>query len=207
MPIFVKRSATVLTGLILALALITSNGLAATWYGATGLFRVPTADILHEGTVRIGGHSMSGASAASIGYGMFEGIEIAVVQLNGAGESRLTGALKGRVFTETESRPAVATGFVDGSVYGVMSKQLVPRMRAHLGAGTTQGVFAGVSYMVNPVVVTRPGQLVVPRITLLAEYERDAIHLGTHLTFTDQLEGYLTWVDFDRVAVGASWQF
>lgn len=204
---FLKRGSIVLVGMTLMVILATSSGLAATWYGSTGLFRTPTADVLQEGAVRVGGHGLDHAVSASVGYGIFEGVEIAVVSLQRPGLSRFTGSIKGRVFTETESRPALATGIVDGSVYGVMSKQFIPRLRLHLGVGTKQSVFAGLSYLVNPVVVSRPGELAMPRVTLLAEYEQGDVNLGTQLTFTDRLEAYLTWVGFDRVAIGATWQF
>lgn len=204
---FSKRSAFVLVTASLLVAMATSVALAASWYGSTGLFRIPTADVLHEKSIHISAYGLGVTQAASIGYGILPDVEIALVSFHRPNETRLTGAMKGRVYSETENRPALATGFFDGSVFGVMSKQVAPRLRAHLGIGTKQGVFAGLSYLVNPVVVTRPGEFTLPRITLLAEYEQGELNVGTHLTFTDRLEAYLTWVDLDHLAIGASWQF
>lgn len=204
---FFKRSALVFVAVVLMVASATSGILAASWYGSTGLFRIPTADVLHEEALRVGAYGFGMTHTASIGYGVYPDVEIALVGFYRPNQARLTGAVKGRIFTETVDRPAVAVGFVDDSFYGVMSKQIAPRLRAHAGLGSKQGVFAGLSYLVNPVVVTRPGEFTMPRMTLLAEYDHGEFNVGTQFTFTDHLDAYVTWVDFDRLAIGASWQF
>src|SRR5690606_40030383 len=124
---------------------------AGTETGASGLILVPSADTLAPGDAEFAVRYKDGRLGGSFTYGIFERIEIGGNNMRTSSTSDFGIVIKGAIFEETASEPAVSVGFETGQSYVVVSKRLAPRVRAHLGlgAGDLEGVFAGVALVVN----------------------------------------------------------
>jgi hypothetical protein len=177
--------------------------------GASGLFNIPTGDVAAKGVLNAGIKISRNGSGFSISYIPSENVEVGVGTVMVPNHSfRLATYLKAQVLEETQRDPSFAAGIHDGSFYVVFSKNLDTAFRAHLGMGTgaLKGLFGGVSYMLNPVVVVKPGDFVMPSITLIGEYDSHSLNAGVRLRFSQGLTADLYLRDLYALEGGLSWK-
>ena len=196
------------TSLIFALAALlvfgASPGRAGTETGASGLILVPSADTLAPGDAEFAVRYKDGRLGGSFTYGIFDRIEIGVNNMRKSSTSDFGIVIKGAIFEETASEPAVAVGFETGQSYVVVSKRLAPRVRAHLGlgAGDLEGVFAGVALVVN----TTTGRGLAPATTAMAEVTPRGVNAGVRLVFSPLVSADVALVDLEELVGGISFR-
>ncbi|MBE3574166.1 MAG: hypothetical protein IMW99_01715 [Firmicutes bacterium] len=170
-----------------------------TTLGSTGLFMAPSADVTSPGGLRLAYHLVGRESTLSFNLGMVPGLELNAAALlsNYADRETAVVGAKVRLLAETRSQPALALGgdvWLDrgGDLYLVVSKA-IPQIngRLHLGlrAGQDQGLFAGFSYLLNPVTFSTRASW-TPRTVIMVDLDRDMLNAGVRLDLTRNL-----WVD------------
>lgn len=195
------RMKSILAMLCALVFLVGGTTSAATVSGATGLIYVPSADTLATGEAEIGVRYVDGGLASSFTYGIFDQIEIGINNVRGKkGGSQLGLMLKGNVFTETQDRPALAVGLETDQSYVVVSKRLAPRIRGHVGYGVGEmdGVFAGVSLVLN---TTTSGRI-TPATSFLAELTPEGLNAGMRMVFSPLISVDVSLIDLDELSAG-----
>lgn len=196
-------------GMALAIVLVWAlPSLASTITGPTGLFNIPSADVNAPSVIGASVHVSDNNVVAALNYSLMDFLEIGASSRSGKYGARFSAFVKGQIFRETANDPGLAAGFEDDSAFVVFSKTLAPLFRGHLGMGTGRfnGLFGGVSYLVNPVVVTRPSSLQMPRVMLIAEYDGRKPNVGTRLSFAQGLDINVALMNVSDVTIGASWR-
>ncbi len=105
--------------------------------------------------------------------------------------------VKWQFLEETNSAPAVALGFGNEILYGVVSKKIGPKgLNGHIGfgAGRVAPIFAGVDYIL-------PVSGKAPKVTLLAEIN-NSLNLGASVDITPALSLVVALKDLDDFNVG-----
>ncbi|MDI3280262.1 MAG: YjbH domain-containing protein [Bacillota bacterium] len=163
--------------------------------GSTGLIFVPSADVLPSGNFSLGFHLVRSENYLSFNFGLVENLEIGAdsVFVQGGRTATFLNA-KYRFLPERKDAPALALGVKalnenSRVLYLVASKALpeLAGVRGHLGLGTgDQGLFLGVSKVLNPVSVRPSGKQSqwyggLPPTTLLAEFDGRQLNLGARL--------------------------
>ena len=192
------RSRLVLLTFLVA-ALVVGNGLAAassTFWGPTGLINVPTADVQPMDSLEIGLHQANRRGAITISYGLLDVLEVGMGIFDDRwDDAEFSGFAKFNLLQETKSAPGVAIGvsaLEDTSYFMVASKRLDGvGVRGHIGIGkgNVDGLFAGVSKVLNPVTVsTYQSYWQAPVTTIMGEWDGSALNLGLELAFTPNVK-------------------
>lgn len=195
------------TGLIVALTAMPS--LAGSLMGATGLFNIPTADVLPLGMTGASVYVENDRITGAISHGLMDFLEVgAALRFEGGQAVHAAPFIKGQLFAETARDPGVAAGIEDRSAFVVLSKMLAPRLRGHVGVGTGRfhGLFGGITYVVNPVVVSRPNGFQPPRVMLIGEYDGRYPNLGARLSFAQGLDIDVALARGNDLMIGAAWR-
>ncbi len=189
MPMLKKTS-----GLIGLLTIILLLFVAPLALGADRVLLMPTADV--SGTpLELEYSYYRGQSIVDLTAGLYPGFKVGIRQeFNGS----FFATAKVAVLTEDAKRPGLALGgelsTAGQHVYAVFSKQLGrPDLRGHAGLGTgrySRGM-AGVTLLLNPVMVKSKQGLAFPATTLGAEYDGAGINAGLALQFSPEFGGYL----------------
>lgn len=198
--------------LVGVLALAAGNAAAApSQKGSTGFLNIPTADVTGLGQMTVGLHytgnsefESDGVGLASLTYGLASGVEVGV---GTRAEMGLTGwpILKAQIVPETRRDPALAIGYEDGAIYGVVTKTSAPGLRWALGLGSERfnALFGGVSITLNPVSVSSSGGS-LPVVRLLAEFDGRQMNVGARLEAPPGLMLVVGMLDLRRPVFGAS---
>ncbi len=154
------------------------------------LISVPTADVSRYGDFTIGYSQAGKRMALGFTYGLTDEMQVGM-SASSYGDSNVdfSGAVKVRIKDEDSQQPALALGLADNSVYAVASKKLlqVPGLRGHVGfgAGKFDGLFFGLTKVVNPVTIkSSKTSWSVPVVTFMAEMVRKELNFGARLEFT-----------------------
>lgn len=158
------------------------------------LMSIPTADVSRYGDLTIGYSQAGKRTVLGAVCGITDDLEIGISALARDKSSvRFSGSVKASMKDETSRQPALALGLTNDSVYAVASKQLFksPGLRGHIGfgAGDLNGLFLGLTKILNPVSVSPPGKgWEVPVITFMAEMVRRELNFGARFDFTPDLK-------------------
>lgn len=199
----------ILSFTLLLVILASVPSLAGTVYGTTGLFHTPNADVLPTGMIGASVHVADNQVIAALNYALMDFLELGVSSRSrGSSNTKFSAFLKAQIFEETSSDPGLAAGIEGGSAFVVLSKTLTPLLRGHMGIGTGRfsRLFGGVSYLVNPVVVSRSTNFQMPRIMVIAEYDGAGANVGTRLSFAQGLDVNIMLQDLDDLMIGAGWR-
>lgn len=192
------RSGIVVLTLLIAV-LVTGSGLVAaspTTWGPTGLIKVPTADVLTTDTLEFGLHQVNRRGAITVSYGLLDVLEIGMGVFDDKwSDAEFSGFAKFALMHETRNAPGVAIGvsaLEDTSYFMVASKRIDGvGARAHigLGKGSVDGIFAGVSKVLNPVTVsTSSSYWQSPVTTLMGEWDGNGLNLGIEFAFAPSVK-------------------
>lgn len=111
---------------------------------------------------------------------------------------------------ETSNLPGVAVGLAHESFYMVASKRLPGAgLRGHVGVGTKayDGLFIGVSKMLNPVTVDKGVKNTsMPTTLLAAEYLRGGFNIGAEVLLTPELRIKVAAEDLKHVILGVNFK-
>lgn len=187
------------TIMVLSLLCLTATGVLA---GGTvssvvpnSLLSIPTADVGRYGDLALG-YSLEGEYGIfGATYGLTDQVQVGVAALTRDYSSvKFAGTVKVKVRDESSEQPGVALGLADDSVYAVVSKRILgaPDFRGHVGfgAGDLDGLFLGLTKVVNPVSISQnsKGGQSAPVVTLMAEMVRRQLNFGARLAFTKDFE-------------------
>ncbi len=196
---------------VVAVVFMFSVGAAAgtTVTGPTGLLTLPPADALAQGDLSLSYHVKDGDGIGSISYGLIPGLEIGLLT-TGPRHSNLGVHGKAVLSHEGASLPGVAVGLCDESFYMVASKRLLGAgVRGHVGVGTGKydGLFLGVSKMLNPVVVDSGVKgSTTPAALLAVEYAKGAFNLGLDVLLSPEVRIKVATEDFDSLILGVNFK-
>lgn len=205
----------VLVGLCLAIGPVWA---APSFFGYTGLVRVPTADALGRDDYNVAAFGLNLEEGAdsniyAANLGLAEYLEVGFARVKPEDESGETYLnAKYRFSGEEQGRPAVAAGVidftdeVDTTVYVVMGRALrggqrtsqgvisSPRIHFGVAGGQLDGVFGGVS------------AVLAERIMLMVEYDTADVNIGARLALSDEIRAHVgTFDGFDDLGVGLSY--
>jgi hypothetical protein len=201
-----------------AVALLAGSAPAApSFFGYSGLIKVPTAEALDEGDYNVALFALnfedgSDSNNWAANLGLKRNLEIGFTRIDpdeGSSETWINGKY---VFTpETGANPAVAVGVVDltdesnTTAYVVLSKAVgreyetkwgeITAPQVHLGAGGGQleGVFGGASIVLGK------------RFMLMVEHDSEALNWGARLAITPELRVHFGALDgWDQIGLGIS---
>lgn len=169
---------------------------APTIMGSTGLIAVPSADVLPSGQFDAGYHFLDGIHFFTFNMALTRDLEMGLtVDTVGQYNGLFIGG-KYRLLAEAKDKPGIAFGLQaplrgesGPNLYAVASKQFPDfGIRGHLGVGTGDGIFFGVSKELNTVSVSRPGRsAAVPPATLIGEFDGHGINLGARFAVSREL--------------------
>lgn len=191
-------------------ALCFSMGVAAgtTVKGPSGLLTLPTADSLAAGELSVAYHLDDGKGVGSVVYGLTPSIEAGL--LTGPRDSQVGIHAKAVLSQEDTNLPGVAVGLCDDSLYMVASKRLASAsVRGHVGVGTGEydGIFLGVSKMLNSVTVDSGLKTSGMPATLLAvEYVKGGFNIGADVLLSPQVRVKVAAEDLKHVILGVNFK-
>ncbi|NMB24751.1 MAG: YjbH domain-containing protein [Firmicutes bacterium] len=176
--------------------------------GPSGLIKVPTADALTAGELSFAYHLEDERGVGSLAYGLTDSIELGVYTKR---EGTYLGPhAKALLIGETSNLPGVAVGLAHESFYMVASKRLPGAgLRGHVGVGTKayDGLFIGVSKMLNPVTVDKGVKNTsMPTTLLAAEYLRGGFNIGAEVLLTPELRIKVAAEDLKHVILGVNFK-
>jgi len=203
---------------LLALGLLVGSAAASpSFFGYTGLVRIPTADALDKEEYNAAAFAVNvdegeDYTVFAANLGLIPQLEVGFARVKpdeASGETWLNA--KYAFAPETNRNPAIAggvvdfTGETDTTAYIVLSKSFprhyktalgeIASPRAHIGVGGGQldGVFAGLSATLGD------------RFTLMAEYDSDDFNWGARLAIGDEWRVHFGGFDWlDDVGLGIS---
>jgi hypothetical protein len=174
--------------------------------GGTGLFNIPSADVVGTGGLTLGYRQWGGDGLATLNYGFLDNLEVGASTLNPQeGGTELLGHVKLQLAPEDRDMPALAVGLQGDSYYVAASKELYHGLRGHvgLGSGRFDGLFMGASVVLNPVsITTDKNSWSLPVATVMAEYDGEHPNVGLKLGFTPELELSLAAKDLKELNLG-----
>lgn len=205
-----KRYFLVLTGWLFMLLVLTPGAAAGTTVGGpTGLIQVPTADILAPGEISLAYHRTANQGVGSLTYGIIDKLEAGLLIRDR--RSDIGFHLKANLVAETRNMPGISVGLKDESYYMVVSKRLPGvGVRGHIGVGTGEidGLFLGISKLVNPVTVNSgSSDIGIPTTILAAEYAGGGFNVGAEILMTPQFRLKLAAEDMRDLVIGVSFKF
>lgn len=185
-------------------------GLAgSTTWGPTGLLHVPTADANPEGRLDVGFHQGKGSASVITTYGLLDTLEVGMGLSGLNQDSNLSAHVKFVLISETFEYPGVAIGVsgVDHNTYYMVASKRLQGLgvRGHvgIGKGRVNGLFAGVSKVLNPVTVSTSQQrMQTPVVTLIGEWDGSGLNAGADLAFTPELGLRLMLEDMESFSFG-----
>lgn len=195
-----KRIASLVICIVISTTMIASAG---TIHGVTGLIEIPNADALPPQALDAGLRVVGNHSAMSVTFGLAPRIEVGV---NSDLKDNYIGfTIKGVVFPETRENPGMAVGYDTGSLYFVLSKAF-NSARGHIGFGDGpyNGVFAGLSIALNPVTVSKPGQI-RPTTSLLLEHNGRNLSAGLRFGLTPNLKADIAMLNMEKAMIGLNY--
>lgn len=176
--------------------------------GPSGLLTLPTADALTAGELSMAYHLEDGKGIGSLAYGLTGSIEAGL--LAGPQDPKLGVHAKVVLSQEGTSLPGVAVGLCGDSLYMVASKRLASAgVRGHVGVGTGRydGLFLGVSKMLNPVTVDAGLRDTGMPATLLAvEYIKGRFNVGVDVLLSPQIRIKVATENFNQVVLGVNFK-
>ena len=192
---------------IIFLAISTGAAAGTAVMGPSGLIKTPTADVLDAGDLSLAYHLDGDLGIGSLAYGLTESIEIGVYTRRQ--DTYLGPHAKVVLVGENSSFPGVAVGMVHDSFYMVASKRLPGSgLRGHIGVGTKayDGLFLGLSKMINPVVLERGGSSGIPTTILTAEYLKNGLNLGAEMFLTPAVRIKVAAEDLKNLILGVNFK-
>ncbi|ACL70512.1 hypothetical protein [Halothermothrix orenii] len=159
------------------------------------LVNIPTADFIADrGLVSVEADS----SANRVVKGLFaihpRLIVGGMVEFNRWNESELGVVVKTVLVDEDNNQPAVAAGIYGRDIFVVASKNLGLGfgLRGHLGLGNgeLEGLYLGVSKVINPVTIEVSGEnntSTLPPLMIMGEYVNRNINVGLRLPLKEDL--------------------
>lgn len=176
---------------------------AATITGSTGLIRIPNADTLKPQSLEACAHVFADQSVLSLSFGLVPQVELAVN--TGGRHNTIDVTLKGAVTPETKEAPGIAVGLDNGSAYLVFSRSF-SGARGHVGFGNGRfnGLFMGLSLLLNPVSVTQKGKA-SPATTLMVEHDGSGVNAGARIAFTPEFKVDVAILDMEAAMLGLSY--
>lgn len=152
---------------------------------STGTLTVPSADTGPAGELTIGAGVAAGEGLRGfVRYQLTDELEVGLALPAGASpDGSSPGVLvRYRILSEQGPAPALAVGVDGRRGYVVASHRLPgPLLRLHAGVRAEKrgmAAFAGLSAVLNPVTVRRPGALPVPVVSVGVEYDGTALGAG-----------------------------
>ena len=158
--------------------------------GATGMIRIPTADILRPGQFSAGAYYWQDHSTAVAALGLPNGLEVSAAAPWYKGVSgNWTVNAKVALTQEGLLLPAIAIGGEDlgernrRSYYAAVSKALPFGFRVHAGAGTGRfkGMFGAVEKVLNPTSLRKKNQGWFPVTSLIVELDGQKMNYGARM--------------------------
>lgn len=199
---------------IMVLIVLSGSVLAGAdcFYG-TGLFEIPTADVMSKGSLNIGLYQGGGNTELSFVLGVSDDFEVSLgfAGISG-GSSRSAYGLKGRILSETKDSIGLAIGVINNSAYVVAGKRLDigGGVRGHLGVslGANPGPFVAVEKLFNPVTVSRQGSksFNFPPTIGIIEYSQAGLIVGVRFLFTSDFSVDLSFDDAKTLVLGGSFK-
>ncbi len=212
-----RTSLTLLCVLLTVCVLVGTAGAAPSFFGYTGLVRIPTADSLNKDEYNLAAFAVNADEGAdstvfAANLGLLPNLEVGFARIKpdeGSGETWINA--KYTFMPETSKNPAVAGGVVDltgesdTTAYIVLSKAFghgvktslgeitSPRFHIGVGGGQFDGIFGGVSATLGD------------RFTLMAEYDSEDVNWGARLAVTPEVRVHFGAFDgLDDVGLGVS---
>lgn len=206
----VRKQLMILAVVAAALALIVAPAAAAPAIGGpTGLFDVPTADVLRPNEIGLSAHLISDVAVLGIGFAPVNDLEIGAGLVGFDGGYDAWPHLKIRLLAETADYPALAIGLNGSNVYVVGSKRIAGNaLRAHFGVGTGKydGPFLAIEKTLNPVSISTKGSASAgPVTTVIGEYVRHDFNIGIRFGFPNGMRIDLGFLGLDTLAGGISY--
>jgi len=183
--------------------------------GYTGLFYIPTAEVLAPNSWSAGAYSIDldevFPDRYCFSYGSAGNLEVNLLKLapeSGEKETIISG--KYQIFPESKGRAALSVGAIDitketeTTVYIVASRTLtgafeVKKRRVfetigHIGiaGGGMDGIFAGIEFVLGP------------SLRVIGEYDTRNFNIGGRIIINDQLAITGAVFDFDKLGLGVS---
>ncbi len=209
------RRAVSLLGLLLGV--VVSGWCHPSFNGYTGLFYIPTADVLSADSWSAGVFSVDLDAVFPdrycFGYGFPGSIEVNVVKyVPDKGEKETVISGKYQIFPETPGKAALAVGIFDitkemqTTVYVVASRTLggpfeVKKRRVFetighigIGGGGLEGIFAGIEFVLGP------------SFRVMGEYDTSDFNIGARILINNQVSLTGAVFDFDKLGVGISFR-
>ena len=160
--------------------------------GATGLLRLPTADVVKKESFGIGIYSADDVKIRNMGYGLAEKLEVSFANEKHDIEQINKFNVKYVLLSETVLTPGLAVGINDltgkseRSTFAVVSKGLPLGFRVHagIGSGDFEKGFVALEKNITPLL----GANVFPSTTLLVEYNDNNINYGMRMSIVPDLK-------------------
>ena len=160
--------------------------------GATGLLRLPTADVVKKESFGVGVYSADDVKIRNMGYGLAEKLEVSFANEKHDIEQINKFNVKYVLLSETVLTPGLAVGINDltgkseRSTFAVVSKGLPLGFRVHagIGSGDFEKGFVALEKNITPLL----GANVFPSTTLLVEYNDNNINYGMRMSIVPDLK-------------------
>jgi len=203
---------------VLAVAVAAVPALAApSFYGYTGLIRVPTAEALDTDEYNAAAFALeveegTDSNIYAANLGLARGLEVGIARLRpDEGDSETLVNAKYRFARETGANPAVAAGVIDATdeiettAYVVMSKSLPKRYETHYGEITSPMIHLGIGGGQLDGLFGAISVVFADRLTIMVEQDTEQVNFGARLALSDEWRVYFAGFDgFDDVGLGVS---
>ena len=183
--------------------------------GATGMIRIPTADILRPGHISAGAYYWQDHSTVVAAVGLPTGLEVSAAAPWHKGVSgNWTVNAKVALTQEGLLLPAIAIGGEDlgeqnqRSYYAAVSKALPFGFRVHVGAGTARfkGMFGAVEKVLNPTSLRKKQQGGFPVTSLIVEMDGQKMNYGARMSLAHGVRLDAGWLGQEqRVYLGLTY--
>lgn len=198
-----RRIDWVLSGLVVCLVCLfpvlgAANGI---------LVNVPTADLTKDGRLVFGFQDIANRGEGEVSWGISPEVaaKLSVTKLDGKA-GKFDAGVKVQLLKESVDYPAVSFEIAGNSKYLVASKSLgvrAPRIHAGIGQGRVNGVFVGLSYVVNPVTISSGTKSwSVPVAMVMGEFDGKHLNAGIRLAFSPRFDLDLYLVDMEELGWG-----
>lgn len=171
--------------------------------GATGMIRIPSADVLRPAHYSFGYYYRQDHQNGVAALGLPAGLEVSAAVPWYIGESRPV-IMNAKISLNQESLliPALAFGVEDlggrdrRSFYGVLSKALPFGLRIHVGAGSGRfdGMFGAVEKVLNPTSLRKQNAGSFPVTSLIVEMDGYKMNYGARLSLAHGLRLDAGWM-------------
>jgi hypothetical protein len=209
----ISRTLALTGALLLGLFGLALPGLAApTVQGPTGLMFVPTADVLPNGGFNFALHRRYETNWLTFNTSLLDNLEFGVTVASGKNSSDTRANVKFRLLEETRQGPALAVGVTDladdrgRNAYVVLTKSLSQLgFRGSIGIDGN-GLLAGLSKELNPVLISKGGRRGTPEVTFLLDLDHHALSVGVGIGLMPELRANVYLYDLKEATLGVSYQ-